>query len=787
MKKLYALLFFTFSLVVNAQIVNIPDANFKAKLLLANSNNQIASTESFIYIEEMPIVTSYNSIDVNGDGEIQVSEAEAIKYLNVSNSNISDLTGIEAFINLELLDCENNVLSSVDINLNTFLRYLSVNQNQLSHLNVSQNTQLEQLHSDNNQLTSLDVSQNVQLEELYCESNQLTSLDVSQNIELKSYFCNFNQLSAIDVSQNVNLRELQVINNLLTSIDISNNVLLSSLVCSSNFIETLDFTQNLVLFEVTCNNNLLTSLDFGNNPLMSSLSCDNNRLEYLNLKNGIDVWLANEFNGNPDLRYICVSDTGFQAELILEAINSYGYTNCHVNSYCSFTPGGEFYEIEGQVKLDINGNGCDALDINLPYFVLGITDGTTSGSVIANSFGNYKIPVPSGSYTITSNLENPTYFTISPENFTVDFPSQTSPFTQNFCVAADGFHSDVEVILVPISAARPGFDVHYKIIYRNKGTQVENGTVSLIFDDTVLDYVSSSPVYNSLNTNTYVWNFTNLLPFEIRVMDIVFNVNGPTETPAVNIEDLLTYTTSIATLNTDESVEDNSFTLIQTVVGSYDPNDKTCLEGEIIEPSMIGKYVHYMIRFENTGTYPAQNIVVKDMIDITKFDISTLIPLESSHDFYTKINDNKVEFIFENINLDFNDATNDGYVIFKIKTLPTLNIGDTFSNEANIYFDYNFPITTNNYVTTIQTLSNPNFEFENEFRLFPNPVGETLNVQSKNDMEIKSLEIYNVIGQLVIAVPNPMDKIDVSSLESGTYFVKVNTERGSANTKVIKK
>jgi hypothetical protein len=82
------------------------------------------------------------------------------------------------------------------------------------------------------------------------------------------------------------------------------------------------------------------------------------------------------------------------------------------------------------------------------------------------------------------------------------------------------------------------------------------------------------------------------------------------------------------------------------------------------------------------------------MIDLAKFDIATLVPLKSSHDFFTRINGNKVEFIFENINLDFNDATNDGYVVFKIKTKPTLVVGNTFTNNANIYFDYNFPITT---------------------------------------------------------------------------------------------
>ena len=70
------------------------------------------------------------------------------------------------------------------------------------------------------------------------------------------------------------------------------------------------------------------------------------------------------------------------------------------------------------------------------------------------------------------------------------------------------------------------------------------------------------------------------------------------------------------------------------------------------------------------------------MIDLSKFDISTLIPTDASHSYITKISEgNKVEFIFENINLPFEDANNDGYIAFKIKTKPTLVVGDSFENK----------------------------------------------------------------------------------------------------------
>jgi Secretion system C-terminal sorting domain len=225
------------------------------------------------------------------------------------------------------------------------------------------------------------------------------------------------------------------------------------------------------------------------------------------------------------------------------------------------------------------------------------------------------------------------------------------------------------------------------------------------------------------------------------------------------------------------------------VVNSYDPNDKTCLEGATITPTKVGDYVHYMIRFENNGTANAQNIVVKDMIDLAKFDINTIVPMKGSHSFVTNITaGNKVEFIFENINLPFDDANNDGYVAFKIKTKSTLVLGNTFSNTASIYFDYNFPIVTNTATTTIAALARQDFEFSNYFSVYPNPVSNVLNISAKESITVSSINIYNTLGQLVLVIPNAQNTktVDVSSLTTGNYFIKINSDKGTSNTKFMK-
>ena len=165
MKKLYTLLVVAlFGFVGKAQIVNIPDANFKAKLLTASTTVHVASTSN-ISLSGYDVVT-YNPVDINGDGQIQDSEAQAIKYLDVSYASIIDLTGIESFTNLQFLNCRNNQLLSMNVNSLTSLKYLNCMSNQLTSLNATNSVDLHILRCNNNHITSLNVVGLSSLEQL---------------------------------------------------------------------------------------------------------------------------------------------------------------------------------------------------------------------------------------------------------------------------------------------------------------------------------------------------------------------------------------------------------------------------------------------------------------------------------------------------------------------------------------------------------------------------------------------------------------------------------------------
>jgi hypothetical protein len=175
------------------------------------------------------------------------------------------------------------------------------------------------------------------------------------------------------------------------------------------------------------------------------------------------------------------------------------------------------------------------------------------------SAGEYNFYAQSGSHTITPALEND-WFTITPPSATINLAQvDNSTTSQNFCITANGVHHDVEVVIVPVVAAQPGFDADYKVVYRNKGNQALSGTVTLNYDDAVLDYVSAIPVENTSSTGLLSWNYVNLLPFESRSILVTLNVNGPMEIPAVNLDDVLAFSASVTPATGDQNPTDNAF------------------------------------------------------------------------------------------------------------------------------------------------------------------------------------------------------------------------------------
>ena len=276
-------------------------------------------------------------VDKNGDSLISNTEAEATHYINVYYKEIQDMKGLEAFVNLDSLDCSSNWgLKLLDVSNNTALKRLYCYTSGLSSLDLSKNVALELLSCSSNMIKSLDLSNNTALEIIVCNNNDLTSLDLSNNSALTYLDCRTNDLSNMNISNCPALAYLDCSDNNMASsgtnnnftLDVTKNTNLEYLFCYNNQIPSLNISNNTALKSLHCGGNDLTSLDVSNNTALIDLDCDFNQLDSLDLSNNSNLLLLRCMNNQ--LTYLDVSYNNLLIELICEhnQLTSLDVSNC---------------------------------------------------------------------------------------------------------------------------------------------------------------------------------------------------------------------------------------------------------------------------------------------------------------------------------------------------------------------------------------------------------------------------------------------------------------------------
>ena len=265
-------------------VIEIPDANFK-KFCLQN-------------------------FDQNRDGVIRESEVFYVLNLFCQASNISSLSGLEYFKNIEQLNCGNNNISHLDVSKNIKLKNITCWVNKLTSLDVSKNTELEELYCMNNKLTELNVGNNKKLRRLNINDNSISSLDLSQNnslfalmalnnklsqinlsncLQLTEFWCNNNNLTTLDVSANTNLTSFICSQNQLTQINIGNNTNLIDFFCSNNQISSFDLSKITKVEKLDCSYNLINNIDISKNTSLKQFSCVGNKISSFDFSNNSEL------------------------------------------------------------------------------------------------------------------------------------------------------------------------------------------------------------------------------------------------------------------------------------------------------------------------------------------------------------------------------------------------------------------------------------------------------------------------------------------------------------------
>lgn len=739
---------------------------------------------------------------------LTISNMPGLKYLRCDSNQLTNLS-VTNFPALYDFICTENPLVTLTVNNLPSLWQLFVSNNKIASLTITNFPSLERLACDNNMLTSLIVNNLPKLDLFSCSKNLLTSLTLVNLPALEQLHCPDNKITSLSMVNFPALRYLTCYNNNISSLTLQNLPLLGNIQCQQNSFESLILNGLTSLYYLNCGqNDSLINLTLNNLPALQRLDCESTKLEtmdlsqtgvnrlfcsqnqllrYINLKNGTITQPGNNFTifSNTALEFICADDN--ELLTLNNAVNTQlPGQNVIVSTLCNYSPA-NFNIIKGKVRFDETTNGCNALDSTMYNIKIKIDDGTQTGYTFTNQLGDYKFFVLQGSYIVSPVFENG-YFSSTPPFHTIIFAGLGSTQVADLCISSNGRHPDLEITLLPLTTARPGFNAQYKLIYRNKGNRVSSGTATLNYDAVKLNFLSSIPNASGQTSGNLTWNYSALSPYETRTINLVFRVNAP---PVVNIGNILAFTAVINPVSGDETPNDNTFTLNQVVIGAFDPNDKAVTEGSTIHISKIGDYLHYIVRFQNTGNAEAINVIVKDSL-ADNLDWNTLVPVAASHAYRAVISkSNKVEFIFEAINLpgkNTNEPASHGFVSFKIKPKPTVTIGEIIYNKADIYFDFNLPIITNTVSTTI--INPKTFDNLIDLSVYSNPVKDEIRFTVKAGSKIKAINLYNTVGEKLysetVSTSGTDRKINIANLPTGILFLQVITNGGTAVQKVIK-
>lgn len=427
----------------------------------------------------------------------------------------------------------------------------------------------------------------------------------------------------------------------------------------------------------------------------------------------------------------------------------------------------------GTVFLDQNSNGYrEPSEQGLPNVAVRVDPGNYITTT--NHVGDFALYLGGGTFQIT---------VAPPPNHYNTFPaSGLQSVTLSGVGAASGMHmfgilplANQPDLSVAVTAGLPPVRnniMPVALMYRNIGSDSLDSSLEFEFDaQMVFDSASHG---GTANGNVITWDLDTLAPGAFGIVRAYLDVPQ-----ALALGTALQSIATIFPTTGDQDTTNNRDTLNQQVVGSYDPNDKQVFPAgwDSLGSVLPGTELRYKIRFQNTGTWFALDVVIEDTLD-HGLDLTTLEIIGGSHPFTWRLDQNRLRFEFADIMLpdsNMNEPASHGWVEYRVQHLQSLPLGTSIINTAFIYFDANPPIVTN---TTLTTLAIPTAVelplAEGEVQIVPQPLHDLGHIRFENPLALPhTLHIYDLSGKEVAVqqgIRGDGDLLYRRHLPDGLYF-----------------
>jgi hypothetical protein len=471
-------------------------------------------------------------------------------------------------------------------------------------------------------------------------------------------------------------------------------------------------------------------------------------------------------------------------------INSNGY-GCNNKNEAAASCAGLFPHVKGTAFFDFDCNGqLDSTDKKLTNHIL--RNAQDLPFATTNWSGNYvRLLQTNQNYTfkpaeMLGYLSNPTDYSVKAVDYSDSFPNR------DFRLCPDGDVYNLNLSVSSSGNPRPGFSTTYTICAQNIGNQPVSSLLVLDIPNpfqngNIASWTSS--ISTNSTSNPLLFDVPFLQPFD----QFCFTITIKWATNLVIGSEVSMQFNLLLNGADDAAPTNNIVPLRQTVIGSYDPNDKTVNQPRVtLTPSIKSAWLDYQIRFQNTGNFPADFVHILDTLDTNLLDLRTLQMLQASHNYTLEFPAPDVlKWRFDDIFLPdstSSEAASHGFLLFRIKTKENVHVTDTIFNRCGIYFDFNAPVITNFAKTSFEGefVSIDNLLNINELRVQPNPASDEIQLSFllKKTTDCQ-LEMFNALGKSVQKMPSRTFisgkntvALPISTLETGIYFLKISAADG---------
>ncbi|MBK9418989.1 MAG: T9SS type A sorting domain-containing protein [Flavobacteriales bacterium] len=441
-----------------------------------------------------------------------------------------------------------------------------------------------------------------------------------------------------------------------------------------------------------------------------------------------------------------------------------------LSPFCGSVSGTSWFDMDGDCVHGPN-------EVGVPYSTLLIEPG---GEIaITDGNGHFLFGVADGSYSLeqTDPTLAPICPAVQPVPFTVSGDQQTIDLANGSTVPLD--------LSVDLASGvfRPGFQTSYAVYARNLSPQISGPLELTVQLDPTLTFLAASVAPTSVAGQTLIWDLSALESFAMQTL--LIDVQVPVGTPL----GLALYTTAgLSNPLTESTLLNNTADEQNIVVGSYDPNDKRAVTSSRASEDLYyidqDEWIDYTIRFQNTGTFPAEFVVITDTIS-HELDMLSFEQGAASHPFSVSFKPGRViEWRFDDIQLPdsaSNEPGSHGLVKFRIRPKLPLLAGTVIENTANIFFDFNPPVITepSALVAEFSTGVSGVPETAAALSVYPNPAKDAVTVRVDSNA-LQRLVLTALDGRVVAEIQciGTSASFDIGGLAAGSYTLVVHTTEG---------